>query len=109
MNADAYLHENEVPGSTRAAERIVPLILETLGHIRSVVDLGGGTGAWLRVFQTHAVENIFLIDRPELESHLLIDRASFRPADLSTDFPTVPRVDLAVSVECAEHLSSRRA
>lgn len=110
MTVDTYAHDDEVPGSVRAAERLVPLILETLGQIRSVVDLGGGTGAWLRKFRACGVETVLLIDCPEVESHLLIERSSFSPADLNKKFPNMTsRFDLAVCVECAEHLLPDRA
>lgn len=104
----AYAHEDEVAGSVRAAERIVPFLLQTIGRVRSVVDLGGGTGAWLRAFQSNGVSDVLLIDVPEVEPGLLIDRKRFQPANLDAAFPETARFDLAVCVECAEHLSPDR-
>lgn len=104
-----YRHSDEVSASIRAAERIVPIILEVVGPVASVVDLGGGTGAWLRVFQESGVETILLIDSPTVESELLVGKESLQPADLDIEFPPVARFDLAVCVECAEHLRPDRA
>jgi hypothetical protein len=104
-----YAHADEVAGAVRAAERIVPLILDIVGPIRSVADLGGGTGAWLARFVKHGVADVTLVDQPEVASGLLIDAANFRPANLNEAFPPPPRCDLAVSVECAEHLQPHRA
>jgi hypothetical protein len=109
MKKATYLHADEVPGAVEAAGRIVPAILEVTGAIRSVVDLGGGSGAWLKEFQKLGIGDVLLADRPEVESTLLIDRSFFEPIDLNVCFPAPRRFDLAVSVECAEHLEPRRA
>ena len=104
-----YRHADEVQGALTAAERIVPLVLETIGEVRSVVDLGGGTGVWLRRFQMCGVPKVMLIDRPDVEPDLVIDRTCFQAADLNKSFPSTSRFDLAVCVECAEHLRADRA
>jgi hypothetical protein len=111
MNPDpiAYPHRDEMPGSHRAAERVVPTILAITGPVRSVVDVGGGDGGWLRVFQQHGVEEVLLIDCPEVEPHLVIDRRYLEPCDLSRDLPAPRRFDLALCLECAEHLPAHRA
>ncbi len=104
-----YLHADEVPGAVLAARHVVPLILEAVGAVQSVVDLGGGTGAWLRTMQRHGVETVLLIDTPEVEPDLLVDTSNFLAANLERGFPEVPRFDLAVCVEVAEHLQAERA
>ena len=104
-----YRHFNEVDGALRAAEQIVPVILDLVGPVQSVVDLGGGTGAWLQAFQQAGVAKVELLDSPTVAPHLLIPRDCFRPVDLERELPPPGRFDLAVSVECAEHLSERRA
>ena len=75
----------------------------------AVVDVGGGVGAWLRVFQQYGTEVVLLVDRAEVQGELLIDRASFRSCDFEKEMPVLPRFELAVCVECAEHLRSERA
>jgi SAM-dependent methyltransferase len=104
-----YRHADEMPASHRAAERIVPQVLALVGPVRSVVDLGGGDGGWLRVFQASGVEQIRLIDAPEVAPHLVIDRRCFVAADLRSELPPARRFDLAVCLECAEHLPAARA
>jgi hypothetical protein len=104
-----YLFADEVDRASLAARRIVPRILEVLGPVNSVVDLGGGTGAWLREFQNHGVRQVLLVDCPEARPLLLIDPAAFRACDLNRTLPTLSGFDLAVCVECAEHLRPDRA
>lgn len=109
MTDASYSHADEVPDSLLAAERIAPLILASVGPVRSVVDVGGGTGAWLSAFGRLGVEELLLLDRPEAAAQLLVDKACFEPVDLSARMPAVRRFDLAVCVEVAEHLPPRMA
>jgi hypothetical protein len=109
FNSGDYRHEDEMSASHRAAERVVPVILGFTGPVRSVVDVGGGDGGWLRVFQRHGVEDVLLIDCPEVAPHLVIDARYLQPCDLSRDLPPPRRFDLAMCLECAEHLPAHRA
>jgi len=104
-----YRHADEVHGASLAADRIIPVVLGIVGPVESVVDVGGGTGAWLNTFRRHGVGRIMLVDHPSAGEHLLIDREDFRPCDLGREMPELPRFDLAVCVECAEHLPANRA
>lgn len=103
-----YRHDDEVEGAAAAAAVAVPLILKRVGAVTSVVDVGGGTGAWLREFVRHGVREVRLLDVPAVRPGLLIDPAAFQPADLSAAIPELPRADLAVCLECAEHLPPAR-
>lgn len=105
----SYAHLGEMSASHRAADRVVPAILSVTGPVRSVVDLGGGDGGWLRVFLQHGVENVLLIDHPTVMPHVVIDQRYVQPCDLSRDLPTPCRFDLAICLECAEHLPAHRA
>jgi hypothetical protein len=96
-------------GSLQGAERIVPVILAATGPVRSVVDVGGGNGGWLQVFRKCGAEEVLLIDNPNVEPNLLIEKACFKGVDLNRSFPAPRRFDLAVCLECAEHLTPGRA
>jgi len=104
-----YRHLEEMPSSHDSADRVVPVILAVVGPVRSVVDVGGGDGGWLRVFRQHGVDRTLLIDCPEVATHLVIDKKDFLPCNLSRELPSPLRFDLAVSLECAEHLPAHRA
>lgn len=107
--SNRYKHLDEVEGALRAAERIIPLVLELTGPVKSVADVGGGTGAWLRQFRDAGIPHVRLFDSAAVEPHLLIPRECFQPIDLECELPPAERFDLVVSVECAEHLRSERA
>lgn len=107
---DRKFYERQQEGSLASAEIIVPLVLDFLGPIRSVVDVGCGVGGWLAVFQQHGVETIKGIDGDHVDRSLLkIPEACFQPSDLEQALPPEARYDLAVSVEVAEHLTQNRA
>jgi len=104
MTKAAYRHSDEISGCIRAATLVVPEILAVTGPIRSVVDVGGGSGAWLEAFRNRGVEKLRLIDVPQARALLRIEEEFFEPADLNAGLPEVRPFDLAVCLECVEHL-----
>jgi hypothetical protein len=109
MSEDQYQFIEIAEGSIRAAAKVAPLVLQITGPLQSVVDVGGGSGGWLREFSRAGVERVALIDAAVVEPHLLIPRECFHPADLEKQLPELGRFDMACSLECAEHLSESRA
>ena len=96
-------------GRSARPRRLFRWSLELTGAVSSVVDVGGGTGGWLREFGKAGVARLALIDSAAVEPHLLIPRECFHAADLERPLPDLGRFDLATSLECAEHLSQSRA
>lgn len=97
-------------GAQKSAAVIVPLLVKLI-RPQSVVDVGCGDGTWLAAFLDAGVGRIRGFDGEWVDrSRLAIPAASFRAVDLSA-FQAGPeeRYDLALSVECAEHLSSDSA
>lgn len=86
----------------------MPLLID-LVHPTSVVDVGGGTGAWLSVFKQLGVKNVLCIDGYVNDDILLIDKDEFLPLDLSKPFSGIGEYDLALSLEVAEHLPPNSA
>lgn len=87
--------------------RIIPLV-KALIPVKSVVDVGCGTGSWLKAFQMNGVKDIYGIDGNRT-GVLDISPDKFHQADLSLPFQLARRFDLAVCVEVAEHLPENRA
>ncbi len=92
-----------------SSEVIVPLLLD-LVQPQSVVDVGCGTGSWLRTFLQHGVKEVRGFDGPWLDAaKLLVPQEIFTRADLEKPLRVDNRVDLAISFEVAEHLSPESA
>jgi hypothetical protein len=107
---DTQFYADISDGSRRSAAAVVPLVLELLGDVRSVVDFGCGSGTWLAEFATCGVPRTTGLDFGDGTRELLfIPRERFRIADLSRPVRDVSRHDLAMSVEVAEHLPEASA
>jgi SAM-dependent methyltransferase len=88
---------------------VVPLVI-SLVRPKSVVDVGCGTGAWLRVFQEQGIGRVLGIEGNDVDtSLLLISQELFREQDLTQPFRLGENFDLAVCLEVAEHLPKRCA
>jgi SAM-dependent methyltransferase len=97
-------HERLAVSSARSANLIVPIVLEAAA-VTSVLDVGCGTGAWLKAFRDCGVEDVVGLDGDYVsrrDLHIPPDR--FRAHDLAHPFSLGRRFDLAASVEVAEHL-----
>jgi SAM-dependent methyltransferase len=93
----------------RSARLIVPMIMELLSPL-SVLDLGCGLGAWLRVFAENGVQVILGIDGDHVNrDDLLIDPLNFVSADLNKPITLERQYDLTVCIEVAEHLPESSA
>jgi hypothetical protein len=83
---------------------VVPILLAHFS-ITSVIDVGCGSGAWLKTFKECGVPDILGVDGPHIdEAMLVIEEEAFVAIDLGTDLKLKRRYDLAISLEVAEHL-----
>ena len=88
-----------------SARKVVPLLLESIEGPRSVVDLGGGTGAWCKVFRENGVPRVRCIDDARIAaSDLLVAPDEFLGCNMAETLPEPIPSDLAVSLEAAEHI-----
>ena len=94
----------------RSARTMVPIVLNAV-RPASVIDVGCGTGGWLRIFGELGVSDFAGVDGSHVPQSLLrIPASNFRRVDLSTESVPLDRTfDLAVSLEVAEHLPAHRA
>lgn len=102
-----YIHDTVIH-NTKAAEIIVPLIMERY-KINSIVDVGCGIGTWLAIFGNYGVEYIG-IDGDYVDRRLLcINEDNFKCFDLNNKFSLNKKYDLALCLEVAEHLEVKSA
>lgn len=93
----------------QSARRVLPLAIDAVAP-HTVVDVGCGTGGWLRVLSTLTECEITGLDGAYVPlDQLLIPRDRFVPTDLGRPVTLDRRFDLAMSFEVAEHLPAARA
>lgn len=103
-----YVHHDSIHNFA-AAEEMVPYFLSLLKP-NSVVDVGCGTGTWLKVFSDNGITDFLGIDGNYVDRNILkINRTSFIEFDLETFYTSQRKFDLAISLEVAEHLKEESA
>lgn len=112
MNSSAsgtYLYDDAFfryiqEGSTRSAQKIVPLVSEALG-VKSVLDVGCGAGAWLRQYSMQGITDYLGVDGEYVQREsLLIPEENFRAQDITQPFVLGRSFELAQCLEVGEHL-----
>ncbi len=104
-----YFHKERVH-NTDAAEVVVPLLLKIL-PVKSVLDVGCGTGTWLKVFSERYGINEFLgIDGAYVDkSKIVINEDNYKAYDLREPFDLGRKYDLVLCLEVAEHIPEKSA
>jgi SAM-dependent methyltransferase len=88
----------------QSAERIVPTV-NTAFAPQSVLDVGCGQGAWLKVWTGCGARDVVGVDGEYVDpARLLIPLQSFRAHDLKEGFDLGRRFDLVQCLEVAEHI-----
>lgn len=105
---EAYLHSEFIHHDVNSPKEVIPLLKE-LRPIHSVVDVGCGLAAWLKVFKDMGAADIMGIDGMYTKQRkLMISEEDMLFYDLETlneKMPVVDRkFDLALCLEVAEHL-----
>jgi SAM-dependent methyltransferase len=91
-------------GSLESAGVLVPFLCQHL-EIESVLDLGCGQGAWLKVWGDNGVRDITGIDGPYVDQdELLIEARSFQAGDLTKPIRLERKFDVVQCLEVAEHI-----
>jgi SAM-dependent methyltransferase len=94
-----------------AARKILGLAFSVI-RPGAVVDIGCGTGAWLKAAHELGASRVVGVDGPWIgRSDLLSETIELVTCDMSRETPRLPpgTYDLAISLECGEHLPEDRA
>lgn len=95
--------------SYQSARNILPLVNEWFKPA-SVIDIGCGVGAWLKVFKELNIKQIRGLDGDYVAvENLLIEKDEFVATDLEKTVQVAARYDLVMCLEVAEHLHANRA
>ncbi len=110
--ADFYgqdFYAEQMADSERSAREYLSYLASTFLPA-SVLDVGCGRGTWLKVFLELGSDQAYGYDGPWNTAGDMLDRRiSFRAVDLNQPFEAPARVDLAMTLEVAEHLNPASA
>jgi SAM-dependent methyltransferase len=106
---ESKFFEQVEAGSRQSAEAVLPRILELI-PAQSLLDVGCGTGAWVRAAIDLGVHDVQGVDGPWIDPAALEFPAEhFSGVDLTASVDLGRRFDLALSLEVAEHLPEAAA
>lgn len=95
--------------SYKSASIILPFVNQWI-RPNSVIDVGCGVGAWLKATEALHINTITGLDGDYVPADkLLISKDQFIATDLEKEIKVNRKYDLAICLEVAEHLSSKRA
>ena len=98
-------------GSVDSARVVVPLTLQLVRGVSSVVDVGCGAGEWLCAFKENGVQRVLGLDGGAAQNsgQLKVKTEEFRSANLQQRLQVTERYDLCICLEVAEHLTEDAA
>ena len=102
-----YIHDEDVH-NLRDPEIIVPILIEALNP-RSVVDVGCGTGTFLKIFEKEGITDIMGFDGEWVNKDILSKNISldkFQEVDLEKGVPINRKYDVAICLEVLEHIDN---
>ena len=109
-NYDKQFYDEIRETSRHAARTIAPMVLDLIGPVSSVVDIGCGNAIWLSVWRELGATRTLGLDGDHVDRAMLeIPVDDFIPRDLSQPLPALARHDLAMTLEVVEHLPPERA
>lgn len=104
MYSVSYYKKHET-GSYQSAIQILEYINSFI-HFNSAIDFGCGMGTWCKALYNLDIKDFLGIDRHQYDStYMLIPAEKYIQFDLRKPLELTRRVDMAISVEVAEHVN----
>ncbi len=101
---DEDFYKTNYTPSYNSAKQIVPMIMKRLKP-QSVVDVGCGSGTWIKVFNENGIKDSLGIDFHD--ENIIIPKNNFLKHDLRKKLNLDNRFELAISLEVAEHIETK--
>jgi SAM-dependent methyltransferase len=106
---DKSFYDEQVHGSAASAASFLGYLFRFY-RPKSVLDVGCGRGTWLKVCAELGSHDLYGMDGPWNSQDMMLDkRIKFSAVDLNAPFTAPHKVDLAMSLEVAEHLKPESA
>jgi SAM-dependent methyltransferase len=103
-----YIH-SELVHNLNAPRELVPFLI-SLTKPKSVLDVGCGTGTWLKAFDENGLNDYVGVDGDYVDRKMLrIPISKFMSQDLREEWSLNRKFDLVISLEVAEHLPEESA
>ena len=112
MNAHTYSSDfyQYIDAGSRASAQVVSSLLLREMRIASLLDVGGGHGAWAREWLAAGVADVLAVDGAYVDQgQLAVPIAHFKSHDLAQPLDLKRSFDLVQSLEVAEHIAADRA
>lgn len=113
LDYDNKFYRLQAECNISSAQEIVPIVLDIIKDQDkddiSVIDLGCGSGNWLKVFKDYNCR-VKGVDGGNIPGDvLLIDKDEFVKHDFRTRYSDNAKYSLAISLECGEHIPEQNA
>lgn len=103
---DKVFYEYQLIGAARSARAALAPIVDALGGIASILDVGCGAGAWLVEYERLGVRDVLGVDGAYVEAGSLLCPAEWvAPRDITKPFDFGRNFELVQCLEVAEHVT----